>query len=164
MICPSPIILLAILKCNLWKDVMKTESIKFEQIKRKWFLVDANDQLLGRMASKIAKIIRGKHKANFTPHMDCGDNVVVINADKVILTGNKENSKEYWRHTGYPGGQKTVSYKKMLETYPDRVINNAVKGMLPHNKLGRKLLKHLKVYKGDVHPHAAQNPESLTIN
>ena len=143
---------------------MKTESIKSSEIVRNWYLVDAKDKTLGRLASGIAQILRGKNKVNFTPHIDMSDFVVVINADKIILTGNKENSKEYWRHTGYPGGQKTVSYKKMLETYPDRVINNAVKGMLPHNKLGRKLLKHLKVYKGDVHPHAAQNPETLTIN
>ena len=143
---------------------MKTESIKSREIVRNWYLVDAKDKTLGRLASGIAQILRGKNKVNFTPHIDMSDFVVVINADKVILTGNKENSKEYWRHNGYPGGQKTVSYKKMLETYPDRVINNAVKGMLPHNKLGRKLLKHLKVYKGDVHPHAAQNPETLTIN
>ena len=143
---------------------MKTESIKSSEIVRNWYLVDAKDKTLGRLASGIAQILRGKNKVNFTPHIDMSDFVVVINADKVILTGNKENSKEYWRHTGYPGGQKTVSYKKMLETYPDRVINNAVKGMLPHNKLGRKLLKHLKVYKGDVHPHEAQNPETLTIN
>jgi len=143
---------------------MKTESIKSSEIVRNWYLVDAKDKTLGRLASGIAQILRGKNKVNFTPHMDMSDFIVVINADKVILTGNKENSKEYWRHTGYPGGQKTVSYKKMLEIYPDRVISNAVKGMLPHNKLGRKLLKHLKVYRGDIHPHEAQNPEKLTIN
>ena len=143
---------------------MKTESIKSSEIVRNWYLVDAKDKTLGRLASGIAQILRGKNKVNFTPHMDMSDFIVVINADKVVLTGNKENSKEYWRHTGYPGGQKTVSYKKMLEIYPDRVISNAVKGMLPHNKLGRKLLKHLKVYRGDDHPHEAQNPEKLTIN
>jgi len=143
---------------------MKTESIKSSEVVRNWYLVDAKDKTLGRLASGIAQILRGKNKVNFTPHMDMGDFIVVINAEKVILTGDKENSKEYWRHTGYPGGQKTVSYKKMLEVYPDRVINNAVKGMLPHNKLGRKLLKHLKVYKGEEHPHNAQNPEKLIIN
>jgi len=143
---------------------MKTESIKSSEIVRNWYLVDAKDKTLGRLASGIAQILRGKNKVNFTPHMDMSDFIVVINADKVILTGNKENSKEYWRHTGYPGGQKTVSYKKMLEIYPDRIISNAVKGMLPHNKLGRKLLKHLKIYRGDIHPHEAQNPEKLTIN
>ena len=143
---------------------MKTESIKSREIVRNWYLVDAKDKTLGRLASGIAQILRGKNKVNYTPHMDMSDFIVVINADKVVLTGNKKDSKEYWRHTGYPGGQKTVSYKKMLETYPDRIINNAVKGMLPHNKLGRKLLKHLKVYRGDVHPHSAQNPERLSIN
>tara|TARA_B100001250_G_scaffold89320_1_gene74087 strand:+ start:714 stop:1145 length:432 start_codon:yes stop_codon:yes gene_type:complete len=143
---------------------MKTESIKSSEIVRNWYLVDAKEKTLGRLASGIAQILRGKNKVNFTPHMDMSDFIVVINADKVVLTGNKENSKEYWRHTGYPGGQKTISYKKMLEIYPDRVISNAVKGMLPHNKLGRKLLKHLKVYRGDDHPHEAQNPEKLTIN
>ena len=142
---------------------MKTESIKSSEVIRNWYLVDAKDKILGRLASEIAQILRGKNKVNFTPHMDMSDFIVVINAEKVSLTGNKENSKEYWRHTGYPGGQKTVSYKKMLEIYPDRVINNAVKGMLPHNKLGRKLLKHLKVYRGDNHPHEAQNPEKLII-
>ena len=143
---------------------MKTESIKSSEVVRNWYLVDAKDKTLGRLASGIAQILRGKNKVNYTPHMDMSDFIVVINAEKIILTGNKENSKEYWRHTGYPGGQKTISYKRMLETYPDRVINNAVKGMLPHNKLGRKLLKHLKVYRGQDHPHKAQNPESLVIN
>ena len=143
---------------------MKTESIKSSEIVRNWYLVDAKGKTLGRLASTVAQILRGKNKVNFTPHMDMSDFIVVVNAEKVVLTGNKENSKEYWRHTGYPGGQKTVSYKKMLEIYPDRVISNAVKGMLPHNKLGRKLLKHLKVYRGDEHPHEAQNPEKLTIN
>ena len=143
---------------------MKTESIKSSEVIRNWYLIDAKDKILGRLASGIAQILRGKNKVNFTPHMDMSDFIVVINAEKVVLTGNKENSKEYWRHTGYPGGQKIVSYKKMLEIYPDRVINNAVKGMLPHNKLGRKLLKHLKVYRGDNHPHEAQNPEKLIIN
>mgnify|MGYP001182737813 CR=1 FL=1 len=143
---------------------MKTESIKSSEIIRNWYVVDATDKTLGRLASGIAQILRGKNKVNFTPHMDMADFIVVINAEKIILTGNKENSKEYWRHTGYPGGQKTISYKKMLEEYPDRVINNAVKGMLPHNKLGRKLLKHLKVYRGQEHPHRAQNPEELIIN
>ena len=143
---------------------MKTESIKSSEIVRNWYLVDASDKTLGRLASNIAQILRGKNKVNFTPHMDMSDFIIVINAEKVILTGNKEDTKEYWRHTGYPGGQKTVSYKQMLDTHPDRVINNAVKGMLPHNKLGRKLLKHLKVYKGENHPHKAQNPQELTIS
>ena len=143
---------------------MKTDSIKSSEIIRNWYVVDAENHTLGRLASEVAQILRGKNKVNYTPHMDMSDFIVIINAEKVILTGNKENSKEYWRHTGYPGGQKTVSYKKMLENNPDRVISNAVKGMLPHNKLGRKLLKHLKVYKGNLHPHTAQSPQKLEIN
>mgnify|MGYP006138323007 FL=1 len=143
---------------------MKTDSIKSSEIIRNWYVVDAKNHTLGRLASEVAQILRGKNKVNYTPHMDMSDFIVIINAEKVILTGNKENSKEYWRHTGYPGGQKTISYKKMLENNPDRVISNAVKGMLPHNKLGRKLLKHLKVYQGDNHPHSAQSPQKLEIN
>ena len=138
--------------------------LKKSELKSEWYEIDASNAIVGRLATVISKIIRGKNKSNFTPHMDMSDFIIVINAEKVILTGNKEDSKEYWRHTGYPGGQKTVSYKQMLETHPDRVISNAVKGMLPHNKLGRKLLKHLKVYKGENHPHKAQNPQELTIN
>ena len=143
---------------------MKTDSIKSSEIIRNWYVVDAKNHTLGRLASEVAQILRGKNKVNYTPHMDMSDFIVIINAEKIILTGNKENAKEYWRHTGYPGGQKTVSYKKMLESNPDRVISNAVKGMLPHNKLGRKLLKHLKVYKGSNHPHLAQSPQKLEIN
>ena len=143
---------------------MKTDSIKSSEIIRNWYVVDAKNHILGRLASEVAQILRGKNKVNYTPHMNMSDFIIIINAEKVILTGNKENSKEYWRHTGYPGGQKTVSYKKMLESNPDRVISNAVKGMLPHNKLGRKLLKHLKVYQGNNHPHSAQSPQKLEIN
>ena len=123
---------------------MKTESIKSSEIVRDWYVVDAQNQTLGRLASSIAHILRGKNKVNFTHHLDMSDFIVVINAEKIILTGNKQNLKEYWRHTGYPGGQKTISYKKMLDEKPDQIIKNAVKGMLPHNKLGRKLLNHLK--------------------
>ena len=143
---------------------MKTESIKSNEIVRDWYVVDAKDKTLGRLASSIAQILRGKNKVNFSPNLDMSDFIVVINAEKVILTGNKKNTKEYWRHTGYPGGQKTVSYKKMLDEKPDQVIRTAVKGMLPHNKLGRKLLNHLKVYSGTVHPHKAQSPKELSIN
>ena len=127
---------------------MKTESIKSNEIVRDWYIVDAKDKTLGRLASSIAQILREKNKVNFSPNLDMSDFIIVINADKVILTGNKKNTKEYWRHTGYPGGQKTVSYKKMLDEKPDQIIRTAVKGMLPHNKLGRKLLNHLKVYSG----------------
>ena len=142
---------------------MKTESIKGSEIVRDWYLVDAKDKTLGRLASSVAQILRGKNKVNFSPHLDMSD-FIIINAEKIILTGNKQNSKEYWRHTGYPGGQKTVSYKKMLDEKPDQIIKTAVKGMLPHNKLGRKLLRHLKVYSGSNHPHKAQSPKELSIN
>ena len=141
---------------------MKTVSIKKEQIKRDWYIVDASNQKLGRLASNIAQIIRGKHKPFFTPNLDMGDFIVVVNAEKVILSGNnKEDQKEYWRHTGYPGGQKVISFKSMKEKYPERIIMSAVKGMLPHNKLGKKLLTHLKVYSGATHPHLSQEPKSL---
>ena len=143
---------------------MKTESIKSNEIVRDWYVVDAKDKTLGRLASSIAQILRGKNKVNFSPNLDMSDFIIVINAEKVILTGNKKNTKEYWRHTGYPGGQKTVSYKQMLDEKPDQIIRTAVKGMLPHNKLGRKLLNHLKVYSGTVHPHKAQSPKELSIN
>ena len=142
---------------------METKSIKLSEVKREWYLVDATNQNLGRLSSKIAQIIRGKNKVNYTPHIDMSDYVIVVNASKISVTGNKENSKEYWRHTGYPGGQKTVSFKEQIEKFPDRVIMNSVKGMLPHNKLGSKLLKHLKVYSGSEHPHQAQNPTKLEV-
>ena len=140
---------------------MKTLSINKDQISREWFIVDAANQNLGRLASNVAQIIRGKHKPFFTPNMDMGDFVVVINADKVALSGKKAEMKKYWRHTGYPGGQKEVSFNQMKDKYPDRVITNAVKGMLPHNRLGRQLLTHLKVYSGTDHPHISQEPKKL---
>ena len=143
---------------------MKTESIKRNEIVRDWYIVDATDKTLGRLSSSVAQILRGKNKVNFSPNIDMSDFIIVINAEKIVLTGNKENMKEYWRHTGYPGGQKTVSYKKMLKERPDQIIRSAVKGMLPHNKLGRKLLNHLKVYSGENHPHSAQLPKELSIN
>ena len=143
---------------------MKTESIKGSEIVRDWYVVDAKDKTLGRLASSVAQILRGKNKVNFSPNLDMSDFIIVINAEKIILTGNKQNTKEYWRHTGYPGGQKTVPFKKMLDEKPDQVIRTAVKGMLPHNKLGRKLLGHLKVYSGSNHPHNAQSPKELSIN
>ena len=142
---------------------MKTLSIKKDQIERDWYVVDASDQKLGRLASNVAQVIRGKHKPFYTPNLDMGDFVVIINADKIILSGKKEDQKSYWRHTGFPGGQKTVNYKLMKEKYPERIITNAVKGMLPHNRLGRKLLTHLKVYSGSEHPHSSQQPKSLAF-
>ena len=140
---------------------MKTLSIKKDQISRDWFIVDATNQNLGRLASNVAQVIRGKHKPFFTPNLDMGDFVVVINAEKVAVSGKKSDMKKYWRHTGFPGGQKEVSFNQMKEKYPDRVITNAVKGMLPHNRLGRQLLTHLKVYSGEDHPHSSQQPQKL---
>ncbi len=140
---------------------MKTLSIKKSEIKRDWYIVDASNQKLGRLASNIAQVIRGKHKPFYTPNLDMGDFVVVVNAEKVALSGNKREQKEYWRHTGYPGGQKVVNFKTMQEKYPERIISSAVQGMLPHNRLGRKLATHLKVYSGDNHPHDSQKPKKL---
>jgi large subunit ribosomal protein L13 len=125
--------------------------------------VDAQGQTLGRFSSKIAQILRGKHKVDFTPHMDMGDFVIVINAEKVKLSGSKENDKVYFRHTGYPGGVKETKYSEMIQKFPERIVENAVKGMLPHNRLGRKVLLNLKVYKGQEHPHFAQQPKPLKI-
>ena len=140
---------------------MKTTSICAAEINRAWFIVDAEDQTLGRLASEIAQIIRGKKKPAYTPHMDMGDFVVVINAEKVKVTGNKEKDKTYFRHSGYPGGVTQINLRKVRQSFPERIITNAVKGMLPHNRLGRKLLTHLKVYSGELHPHAAQQPQTI---
>ena len=142
---------------------MKTKTLKISEIEKDWWIADAESQVLGRLASKIAQILRGKHKVNFVPHMDNGDCVVVVNAEKVMVTGNKENSKSYFRHTGYVGGVKMTSLAHLRRTYPERIIEKAVKGMLPHNRLGRKMLAHLKVYSGSDHPHIAQNPKILEI-
>ena len=142
---------------------MKTTSIRVNEITRNWYIVDADGQILGRIASEIAQIIRGKKKPFFTPHMDMGDFVVVINAEKVKVTGNKERDKSYFRHSGYPGGVTQINLRKVRQNFPKRIITNAVKGMLPHNRLGRKLLTHLKVYSGELHPHAAQQPQTITF-
>ena len=143
---------------------METRSIRADEISREWFIVDAEGQTLGRLASEIAQIIRGKKKPFFTPHMDMGDFVVVVNAEKVKVTGNKEKDKTYFRHSGYPGGVTQISLREVRQDYPERIITNAVKGMLPHNRLGRQLLTHLKVYSGADHPHAAQLPKTITFN
>ncbi len=140
-----------------------TRFIRTEDVDRKWYIVDAKDQVLGRMATEIAKIIRGKNKAIFTPNMDTGDFVVVVNADKVRVTGKRENLKQYIRHSGYPGGQKITSFQEMMKKKPEFVVESAVKGMLPKNRLGRKLIKKLKVYSGEDHPHKAQKPEVLSL-
>ncbi len=142
----------------------KTISANKQTVKKEWLLVDAEGQVLGRLASKIAKILRGKHKPDFTPHVDGGDHVVVINADKIILTGNKWDDKEYIWHTGYPGGQRSITARDLMKKHPERLVEKAVKGMLPKNKLGRKIFKNLHVYVGSEHPHQAQNPKVLDIN
>ena len=142
---------------------MKTKTLKISEIEKNWWVADADSQVLGRLASKIAQILRGKHKVNFVPHMDNGDCVVVVNAEKVMVTGNKEEDKFYFRHTGYVGGVKMTSLAHLRRTYPERIIEKAVKGMLPHNKLGRRMLGHLKVYAGSNHPHTAQDPKPLEI-
>lgn len=142
---------------------MKTFSAKPKEVKRDWYLVDATDQVLGRLAAEVAHRLRGKHKPEYTPHVDTGDYIVVINAEKVAVTGNKANAKVYHRHTGYPGGIKSIVYKDMLERHPARVIEMAVKGMLPKNKLGRAMFAKLRVYAGGEHAHAAQQPKPLEI-
>ncbi len=142
---------------------MSTYMAKKEEIKREWFLVDAKGKVLGRLASEIAKILRGKHKPIYTSHVDTGDFVIVINAKDVILTGKKESTKIYFRHSGYPGGVKVLTAKEMRTKFPERIIYFAVKGMLPKNSLGRKMLKKLKIYSGPDHPHQAQQPKILNI-
>lgn len=142
---------------------MKTQYAKKGDIERKWYVVDATDQVLGRLATRIALYLRGKHKAQFTPNVDTGDFVIVVNAEKIKLTGNKLEEKTYYHHTGYPGGIKSETAKKRLETKPELIITNAVKGMLPKNRLGRTLVKKLKVYAGSEHPHVAQKPENISF-
>lgn len=136
----------------------KTISANSTSVDKKWLLIDASEQTLGRMSSKIAKILRGKYKPNFTPHADCGDNVVVINASKINLSGNKWFSKKYIRHTGYPGGQRSLTAKELYDKDPTRLVENAIKGMLPKNKLGKSMIKKLKVFKGPNHDHESQQP------
>ncbi len=140
---------------------MKTFIPGADDIEKKWYVVDAKGKVLGRLATKISKILMGKHKSYYVPFMDCGDYVIVINAEKVELTGKKLDQKVYRRHTGYLGGLKETTARKMMEKYPERIITNAVKGMLPKNKLGRKMLKKLRVYRGEQHKHAAQKPIEL---
>jgi len=142
----------------------KTKSAKNEEVERKWFVIDAEGEKVGRMCSQIAHILRGKHKPSYTPHIDCGDHVIVINAEKVRFTGQKMDQKEYQTYSGYPGGQKTATARELLEKRPIRVVELAVKGMLPKNRLGRQMFRKLFVYEGPDHPHAAQQPETLTFN
>ncbi len=142
---------------------MKTFTAKPDSVKRDWFVVDATDKTLGRLSTEIARRLRGKHKPEYTPHVDTGDYIVVINAEKVRVTGNKEQDKMYHHHTGYVGSLKSVNLSKLRATHPERIIEHAVKGMLPKNSLGRSMFKKLKVYAGPEHKHAAQQPQALDI-
>ena len=135
---------------------MKTYSTKISEIEREWHVIDATDQVLGRLATRVARLLTGKHKPIFTRNLDTGDYVVIINAEKVCVTGNKTKQKVYYRHSGYPGGLKSITLEKLMQTHPTRVIEHAVKGMLPHTRLGASMMKKLKVYVGDTHPHLAQ--------
>jgi large subunit ribosomal protein L13 len=141
----------------------KTVSANAKTVNKQWVVVDAQGEILGRLSSKIAMIIRGKNKPEYTPHVDCGDNVIVINADKIKLTGNKMSDKTYTSYTGYPGGQRFISPKELLAKHPTRIIEKAVRGMLPKTKLGAKLYTNLFVYAGTEHPHAAQSPKTITL-
>jgi len=142
---------------------LKTFTTKNEEIERKWYWVDADGQVLGRAASRIAQILRGKHKPIWAPHLDVGDFVIVVNADKIRVTGRKAEQKRYYHHTGYPGGLKVTPYKRMKAKQPEFILREAVKGMLPHNRLGRKMLKKLKIYSSPEHPHQAQKPQPLSM-
>ena len=142
---------------------MKTTLPKADSIERKWWLIDAKDLVLGRMSVKIANLLRGRHKAIYTPHIDTGDHVVVINAEKVKVTGNKEDQKDYMFYTGYFGNEKRVGLSTFRETHPEFIIKHSVKGMLPKNKLAREMIKKLKIYAGEEHPHEAQNPQTIQI-
>jgi len=142
---------------------MKTFSAKAHEVKRDWYIIDASDKVLGRVATEIARRLRGKHKAEYTPHVDTGDYIVVVNAEKVKVTGKKTTDKIYYRHTEYPGGIKSISFDKLQKQNPTRIIEHAVKGMLPRNPLGREMYRKLKVYAGSEHPHTAQQPIELEI-
>ena len=143
---------------------MKTFSAKHEDVERKWWVIDLEGQTVGRAATQIATLLRGKHKPTFTPHVDTGDFVVCVNADKVVFTGNKLENKTYYRHSGYPGGINSITAKELLERRPERVIQYAVQGMLPKNKLGRQIIKKLKIHTGAEHPHEAQQPETYELD
>ncbi|MCF8371813.1 MAG: 50S ribosomal protein L13 [Bacteroidales bacterium] len=142
----------------------KTISANYATARKEWVVVDAENQVLGRLSSKVAKLIRGKYKTNFTPHVDCGDNVIVVNADKIKLTGNKWADREHVRHTGYPGGQRIESPEVIFKKHPERLIQHAVRGMLPKNRLGSAILGNLHVYVGPEHPHEAQQPKKVELN
>ncbi len=141
----------------------KTYTLKAQDIKKEWLIIDAEGLRVGRLASEVAHILRGKHKPTFTPHMDCGDNVIIVNADKVDFTGNKWNDKVYYRHTNHPGGLKKETAKEALQKHPERILERAIKGMLPKNKLGRQMYRNVYIYAGSVHPHEAQQPQNYTL-
>lgn len=143
--------------------LVKTYSTKASEIRREWWIVDADGKVLGRLAAEVARVLRGKHKPTFAPHLDTGDHVIVINAAKARLTGDKLNSKVWYRHSQYPGGLKEIPYSRLMETRPEAAVEKAIQGMLPHNRLGRAMAKKLKVYAGAEHPHAAQQPKPLEI-
>ena len=142
---------------------MKTVSVRQQDVAHDWYVIDAEGQTLGRLASEIAKCLRGKHKSNYTPHVDTGDYIIVVNAEKIFVSGSKETKKIYYRHSGYPGGIKSASIKEVRETKPTELLERAVKGMLPSNPLGRSVFRKLKVYAGDTHPHGAQQPKEMVI-
>ena len=142
---------------------MKSYMQKKETVERKWYVIDAEGKPLGRVASKAAHILRGKHKATYTPHIDCGDYVIIVNASKVLLTGNKLEDKKYYSHSQYPGGLRTRTAKEMIEKYPEEMVEKAVKGMLPKGRLGRQMYKKLFVYEGSTHPHMAQQPKEVSL-
>lgn len=142
---------------------MKTHTVKAGDITERWYLVDATDKPLGRLASEIAKVLRGKHRPEFSPHLLLGDHVVVVNADKIYLSGDKRQRKVYYSYSGYQGGLKTRSFQEVMDKDPGRVVRHAVKGMLPHNRLGRRMLKKLKIYAGAEHPHSAQRPQDMPV-
>lgn len=142
---------------------MKTVSAREQDIQREWFVVDAQGQTLGRLATRVATVLRGKHKPNYTPHVDCGDHVIIVNAEKIHTTGQKLTQKKYYRHSGYPGGLKEITLRDQLQKFPDRVLESAIRGMLPKNTLGRRMFKKLKVYAGPDHPHQAQQPRPLEL-
>ena len=143
---------------------MSTFMAKKEEVNREWYVIDATGKPLGRVASQAAILLRGKHKPTYTPHVDTGDYVVIVNADKVVLTGKKLEQKMYYRHSGFPGGLKAINYKRFMESAPEKVVHKAVWGMLPHNVLGRQMVKKLKVYKGSEHPHQAQEPKAFEFD
>ncbi|MDD4568748.1 MAG: 50S ribosomal protein L13 [Tepidanaerobacteraceae bacterium] len=143
---------------------MSTFMAKKEEVKRDWYVIDASGKPLGRLATKVAMILRGKHKPTYTPHVDTGDYVVIVNADKAILTGKKMDNKMYYNHTGYPGGIKAQNFRSFMSKSPEKVVYKAIWGMLPHNVLGRQMIKKLKIYKGEQHPHEAQQPQPLTFD